>query len=240
MSIDSYIEAAETDPTNPANPRARENTLSVFDLTVWAYRRQMVQYEVDRHLEFMPGRARGNLIEELLGGILGARAGYDGRGCINGAGTSAALAAHVIHAHVRRLASPAQILVIKSGASGKPPRWDPAIPPSRVVPVWIGSAGRIERRSAKLWDVIVHGRLRMLYGVTRKGRKTHEPVGCAIDYAGTPPAIAEALHDEARRNYRIWWEALAWLEDILGIDPRLAGFRVDGIGARAEPWRQTD
>jgi hypothetical protein len=211
---------------------ARQTTVSAFDLTVWAYKRQMVQYEVDRHSDFLPGRERGNLIDELLA----VSRGYDGRGCINGAGTSAALAAHVIHAHVRGLPSKAQQLVIKSGASGKPPQWNPIVPPARVTPVWIGRAGTIERRSRRLWDVVVNGRLKHLYGVTRKGRKSHEPVGCLIDYVGTPPAIAAAMIEAARNDYLIWWHGLSDLATIFGIDPRLAGFKVEGIGVPREPW----
>lgn len=216
-----------------SSPNSVRN-ITVFGLTVWAYKTHMVQYEVDRHADYLPDANRGNLLDELLG----MSRSYDGRGCINGAGTSASVAAHVVHAHVKRLSSRVQILLIKAGSEGKPPNWDPIVPPSRVTPVWIGPTGSITRNSDELWDVTVNGRLRLLYGVTRKGRKSHEPNGCAIGYAGTPAAIAEAIIEEARSDYLAWWAGLDQLAPVLGIDPRLAGFRITGNGAPELPWNR--
>ena len=203
--------------------KAVQRTVSVFELTIWAYRRQMVQYEVDRHPDFLPERFRGNLIEELLG----KKASISGRGCINGAGTSAALAAHVIHAHVRKLSGAEQVQVISAAAKAKPPKWNPVVPAFQLIPMWKGRGGVLEHVEGKL---VARGTFRKMW--SKKGAW----VGCWLDAKGTPPAIAEAIIEEARRNYRTWRDGLVKLHPGLTADPRLAEFKIEGIGAIKDPW----
>jgi hypothetical protein len=208
---DSFIGAGVANHANPRNLTASKKPISVFDLTIWAYRIQMVQYEVDRHAEFLPGRNDRNWIDDLLG----VRRGYDGRGCINGAGTSAALAAHVVHAHVRQRSSIAQRLIVKAGSTAIPPNWNPIVPGFRIVPSRKAGGGEIRM----IWN------------------KHRHAIGCLIEYQGTPPAIADAIRDEARGHYLTWWEGLASLKSAFRVDPRLACFEVSGIGALREPWK---
>lgn len=196
----------------------------MFGLTVWAYRRQMVQYEVDRFRNFSFRRHRGDLVDELLRQC--ERYG-GGRGSINGAGTTAATAAHVIHAHVRCLSGVTQHLIETAGATGMPPNWDPYVAPFRLVPDWKGKPGRIERSND---GFIVYGNFRKIW--SPKG----QCIGCRLRQEGMHPAITEAIRREARRNYQFWYDGLVQLRKALEKDDRMTNFRVSGIGATPEPW----
>ncbi len=207
--------------------------MTVFELTIWAYRRQMVQYEPRRQLEVAaeygvgPG-FRAPFVEDLLAGLRGQVADHCGRGCIRGEGASADIRAHIVHAHVRKLPSAAQILIIKAAEAGKPPDWNPYTPSFRVTPWWKGEGGKLERIDGEL---VVRGSFRKIW--SKKGRW----IGCYLAHQGMPPAIAEAIRDKARGDYAVWWGGLAQLEAGLSADPRLAAFSIEGVGANREPWR---
>lgn len=215
------------DLANLTNLKEEKTPVTVFELTVWAYSTHMVQYEVDRHPEFLPERWRGHLLDDLLG-HLGRRQAHDGRGSINGAGSTAAEAAHIIHAHVSRLASSAvRHLIITAGARAQPPRWNPVTPPYRLIPDWKGQRGRLERIDGML---VAQGAFRKIW--SKKGQW----IGCRLRDEGTPPVIAAAIIEKARADYCAWHGALMRLEPALAADPCLADLCVRGIGAPAEPW----
>ena len=224
---DSYIGAMVPDPGNPRNPQGAKRAVSVFELTVWAYRRQMVQYEVDKHPEYALRTIHGALRDDFARLLHQRSHGLDGRGCLNGAGTTAAVAAHIVHAHVRALGTQAQRLIIASAVKEAPPNWDPVVPSCRFVPAWKGQRGHIKRVNGELK---VFGRIRMIWN------KHRHAIGCLLDQEGTPAVIAEAIRDKARAEYRIWWNGLARLQPIFEVDPRFADFSIQGIGAAAEPW----
>lgn len=231
---DSYIGANGKNRKNPINPTASKSTISVFELTVWAYRRQMVQYEPRRQLEVAaeygigPG-FRADFVEDLLAGLDGHAVDRTGRGCVRGEGASADARAHVVHAHVRQLPSSAQIQIIKAGEKAAPPNWDPYVAPFRCRPQWNGAGGRLERIDGKM---VARGKFRKWW--SNKGK----PLGCYLVWHGTPPAIAAAIREQAHRDYATWWDGLARLEPGLSADPRLAAFAVEGVGAKREPWRE--
>lgn len=204
MTSDSYIGGTKTDIANLSNLRARP--ISMWRLTVWAYRTQMVQYETDR---FRDQRSIRTLADEL-----GYRSGgIEPRGCINGAGTTAHDDAHILHAHVRRL-GPDSALIVKAGRMGVMPIWNPQVPTLRVVPVRKAGGGS----------------LRMIYG------RRHMPVGCLIDYEGFPEDEIETLRAEARENYDCWWEGLRRLRVAMSRERGLTRWRIEGLGAPARPW----
>jgi hypothetical protein len=99
----------------------------MWQLLIWAYRKQMVQYETDRHREWRPG----SFADELLG----FGRGSSPRATINGAGSSAHDDAHIVHAHVMRLRPKAGDLIVAHAARGSPPDWNPRLPPCRIVPM---------------------------------------------------------------------------------------------------------
>lgn len=229
---DSYIRANGKNHRNLRNLRGSKSAISVFDLTVWAYRRQMVQYEPQRQLEVaseygIGPNFRADFIEDLLAGLGSGAGDYTGRGCVRGEGASADIRAHIVHAHVRSLSSAAQIQIIKSAEKATPPNWDPYIAPFRVSPWWKGEGGQLERIDGEL---TARGSFRKIW--SKKGAW----IGCYLVWEGTPPAIAAAIREQARRDYTTWWEGLAVLESGLSADPRLAAFAVKGVGAKREPW----
>jgi hypothetical protein len=218
---------AKSDPKNPNNPKLAQKPITTWRLLVWAYRIQMVQYDTD----WCGDNGRDDW--------LGAPDAFDlALAPTAERSTAAHPDAHIVHARVVKLRWPAGKLIIDSAARRRPPIWNPILPEFRVVPVWIGAEGHIERNSRDLWDVTVYGRLRMMYGVTRKGRKSHEPNGCAIDYRGpTPDEIAEAKA-KARQDYATWWEALRSLTHQLRGRDVFERWRIDGIGAIRDPWEK--
>lgn len=214
----------------------RQDT-TIWKLLTWSYRNQMVQYETDRHWEFRLSRQDRSILDDLAGGEdADPEIEDDGRGCINGAGTTAHADAHIVHAHVSDLRSVVRQLIVSSAAKGTPPDWNPALPASRVVPSWMGQRGHIERKSPALWDVVVRGKIRMHYGVTRKGKKSHEPNGCMIEYEGISDEEAARIRSDARRAYSEWWLALSNLSIRLRMEPRLRLWTVTEIGVQQRPW----
>jgi hypothetical protein len=207
--------------------------IGLWALLVWAYRGQMVQYERDRAFAFRPAGA-------YAGDFLPATAArsWEGRGCINGAGTLAHQDAHVLNALVMRLSSAKRRLVMDTAAEGMPPVWDPPIEPLRVVPLWKGPAGRVERERGR---VRVLGQPLRMYagqrfpGDERRGR--HEAVGCWIDYAGHTPAEAAAIRKSARQTYRFWWAALLELYRTAYCAEGFERWKISSIGVPREPWR---
>ena len=181
---------------------------TTWKLLIWAYRSQMVQYEVDRHAEYARGTS---MLDELVGS---RSRQFDGRGCINGAGTTAHEDAHIVHNTLSHLQPNQQHLLIKTAAKGERPEWDPVFPPFRVVPVRRGGSGAI----------------RMIYG------RKHKPIGCWIDYEGIPDAEASAIRAKARAMYSTWWEALRTLTMQLRGEHLFERWRVNGIGAIRDPW----
>jgi hypothetical protein len=216
---------AETHPKNPRNPKPLKNPITTWKLLIWAYRIQMVQYDTDWCGDGSRDDALGP--PEMFDVALAATAERS---------MAAHADAHIVHRHVVKLRWPAPRLIIDSAARRQPPVWNPDLPPPRVVPVWIGGEGRIVRNSRELWDVAVYGRLRMLYGVTRKGRKSHEPNGCAITYAGTSPQEMAAIRAKARDDYATWWEGLRLLTMQMRGEQMFERWRIDGIGATRDPW----
>lgn len=179
---------------------------TMWRLLIWAYRRQMVQYETDRAFEH---RAVGQLAKELLGYSTGDTM----RGCINGAGTTAHEDAHVVHAHVMALKPRPRYLLIDCAARAAPPNWSPAIPPHRFVP---------SRKAGT-------GTIRMIW---RKGNA----VGCLIEPEGIPELEAALIRQRAREAYVDWWQALRQVRLTMVHEHRLGLWRVSGIGAEDRPW----
>lgn len=141
--------------------------ITMWALLIWAYKRQMVRYEVDRALALEPAAdgSRG------LPGV----AFWGERGCINGAGTTAHPDAHRVHAHVLRLPPARRDLVIKTAEQGLPPEWDPSIPPLRVIPMRKagGAIKRIWNRSGNdvgcwiTFEGVAEDEARMIRGAAR-------------------------------------------------------------------------
>lgn len=181
--------------------------ITMWKLTVWAYRRQMVQYETDRFYEQRP---IGALAKEL-----GFRSGGgDVRGCINGAGTTAHADAHVLHRYVRMLAPAEYAAIINAGRVGLPPVWSPMVPELRVVPVRKAGGGD----------------LRMVYG------RSHRPIACLIEYVGVSDDEAERMRVRAREVYARWWRALRRLRVAMLHETGFSLWKIAGIGAVSEPW----
>jgi hypothetical protein len=204
-------------PGRPVTAPQRQPT-TMWNLLVWAYRRQMVQYETDRHMEHRAGY--------LLDDIMASQSGYAERGCINGAGTTAHDDAHVVHAHVMGLRPRAQDLLIHSASRAAPPNWNPPIPPLKITPLWKGPPGRVER---------VNGVLTVLGSVYRLWRKGN-PVGHLIAYEGVPEDEAERIRQRARDAYTDWWQALRQVRLTMVHEHRLSLWRVSEMGAVDEPW----
>jgi hypothetical protein len=183
----------------------------MWDLLVWAYKRQMVHYEPET--ADGPGMAaQGPQLASLA--LLGLAAG-EGRWSVNSAGTTAHEDAHIVHSRVCLLAPVDRDLIIRTAASGKPPVWDPELPPYRVVPVRRGGTGRI----------------RMLYG------SSNRPIACLIDYEGIPDDEAAKIREAARETYRQWWRLLRRLRLSITLNtPPLSRWKLAEIGAQRGPW----
>ena len=136
--------------------------------------------------------------------------------------------ARVVHACVRWLGSRKSVLLIQSGARAEIPDWNPVIPERRIIPMWKGPKGRIERIDG---EVRVVGQIRQIWN------KSRNPVGCWIDYEGIPQAEAEAMTERARIIYAEWWHGLFELSQILSGEDALMRWQVTETGASPEPWR---
>jgi hypothetical protein len=185
--------------------------ITMWELLVWAYKRQMVHYEPETaDGPVMASGAPGLASLALLG-----LAGGDDRWSVSAAGTTAHEDAHLVHSRVCLLAPADRELIISTAARGRPPIWDPPIPAFRVVPVRRGGTGGI----------------RMIYG------KSHRPIACLIDYEGVPDAEAVAIREAARATYARWWRLLRRVRLSLTLSAiPLARWRHAGIGAEREPW----
>lgn len=212
------------------NPRT---PITLWALLVWAYRGQMVQYERDRAFAFRPAAAYAG---HFLPGQTSST--WEGRGCINGAGTLAHHDAHILHAVVTRLPAAQRRLVVDTAADGRPPVWDPRVEPVRVVPLWKGAEGRIERE---------HGRVRVLGqplrmyagqrypGDERRGR--HQAVGCWIGYVGHTAEEAAAIRTAARKNYAFWWAGLLEVYRCAWSEKGFERWKISSMGVPREPWK---
>lgn len=184
--------------------------IDMWPLLVWAYKRQMVHYELPFGAE-LNGYA-SSWSHMMLGVVIDAPAG---RGTINGAGTTAHPDAHVLHSVVCRLVPEHQRLIIATASKGKPPEWNPDLPPWRVVPVRKGGTGKIRMIS------------------DRRGK----PTACMIDYEGVSDAEAKAIRANARQIYMDWWKQLRRLCLALQIDGHgMRRWKVAEIGAVRAPW----
>jgi hypothetical protein len=189
--------------------RTRRQSITMWALLVWAYKRQMVRYEVDRAARPCgAGRA-------LLAEFLRQRSGFAAeRGCINGAGTTAHDDAHVVHAHVQALGSRERELIMATAEAGRPPEWNPAIPAFRVVPKRRAGNGAVQR----IWS------------------PSGNAVGCLIEYVGVPDHEAALIRRKARELYELWWRTLRRLRSALWVENSLTLWKVSQTGAPAEPW----
>jgi hypothetical protein len=215
--------------------RSLKTSSTLWALLVWAYKRQGVQFETDRASALQPAGA-------YAGDFLGASGpqaceGWEGRGCINGAGTIAHPDAHILHAQVRKLKPSARKLIIDTAAAGRPPVWDPIIPPLRVVPLWKGPSGRIERVAGQ---VTVLGKLLSMYpGQSFPGdpqRDRHVGVGHWIGYEGCTDAEAEVIRTTARENYQRWWAVLFELYREVWFETAFERWKISSIGVERMPW----
>jgi hypothetical protein len=186
--------------------------ITMWELLVWAYKRQMVHYEP----ETVDGPGMALQAAGLASlALLGLCSRGDERWSINAAGTTAHEDAHIVHERVCLLAAPDRDLIIGTAARGRPPVWDPAIPVHRVVPVRRGGTGRI----------------RMLYGTSNR------PIACMIDYEGVPETEAAAMRSAGRATYAQWWRLLRRLRLSLTLSAApLSRWRLADIGAQREPW----
>jgi hypothetical protein len=189
--------------------RTTRTSITMWALLVWAYKRQMVRYEVDRAARPCgAGRA-------LLAEFLRQRSGFAAeRGCINGAGTSAHDDAHVVHGHVMGLRPAERVLIMTTAEAGAAPDWDPAIPPRRIVPKRKAGNGAIRR----IWN------------------PSGNVIGCEIDYVGVPDDEAALIRANARAQYEMWWRALRRLRSAMWVEERLTLWKVSRTGVDAEPW----
>ena len=214
-----------------------KTSITLWALLVWAYRRQEVQYETDRAFALQPvGAYAGDFLGSCGGQAL---EGWEGRGCINGAGTIAHRDAHILHAIVKGMTRSKRRLIVDTAASGKPPVWNPVIEPLRVVPMWKGPQGRLERVSE---GVKVLGKLLSLYpgqqvpgGPQPRGER-HVGVGHWIDYRGCDDAKAESMRAAAREEYARWWAALFELYREVWFESAFERWKVGTIGAPKAPW----
>jgi hypothetical protein len=197
--------------TGPKPLGAARVPTSMWRLLVWAYRLQMVRYEVDRAIR--PSRF-GSLADELIARQARPSRGDTERGCINGAGTSAHADAHLVHGHVGALKPRERDLIIDTASNGLPPDWNPALPALRVVPIRKGPTGT----------------LRMLYG------RSHRPVACMIGYEGLPNDEIAQMRKSARDCYAMWWQVVRRLRLRMWDDRGLTRWKVTAIGAEREPW----
>jgi hypothetical protein len=214
---------------------AAKASITLWALLVWAYKRQGVQYETDRAFSFAPAGA-------YAGDFLGASGGHgweswEGRGCINGAGTIAHRDAHVLHAIVRGMKPSKRRSLIETAAVGKQPVWDPVIPHLRVVPLWKGPKGRIERHQGQL---VVMGKLLSMYPGQRfpgdAHRDRHAGFGHWIAFEGCDEHEGESLRAAARADYEKWWQALFELYRQVWFDGAFERWKITSIGAKREPW----
>jgi hypothetical protein len=212
-----------------------KTSITLWALLVWAYKRQGVQYETDRAFSFAPAGA-------YAGDFLGASGGqgwesWEGRGCINGAGTIAHRDAHVLHAIVRGMKTSQRRRLMETAAAGKQPIWAPVIAPLRVVPMWKGPAGRIERSQGQ---VVVMGKLLSMYPGQRfpgdPHRDRHVGVGHWIDFEGCQEHEVESLRAAARADYEKWWQALFDLYREVWFDGAFERWKITSVGAKREPW----
>lgn len=185
--------------------------ITTWKLLIWAYRIQMVQYDTDWYDD--SGRDDG----------AGARSDFDwALAPARDRTTAAHPDAHIVHSYVRDLKWGQGKLIVDSASKRQPPNWDPQIPPLRIVPSRYGGSGRI----------------RMIYGLTRKGRKSHKEIGSWIEYEGVSDAEANAIRTKARAVYTTWWEALRQLTVQFRGDDVFQRWRIVDIGAIREPWKK--
>jgi hypothetical protein len=189
--------------------KTKRTSITMWALLVWAYKRHMVRYEVDRTVR--PGSAGRALLDEFMR----QRAGYAAeRGCINGAGTTAHDDAHLVHRHVMGLRPAERELIIATAEAGLPPDWDPAIPPLRVMPKRKARTGAIQR----IWS------------------PSGNAIGCQIEYVGVTDEEAALIRKKAREQYMIWWRALRRLRSAMWVEGQLTLWKVSQTGAPSEPW----
>jgi hypothetical protein len=213
---------------------AVKTSITLWALLVWAYRRQAVQYETDRAFELRP--SAGARTMDFLGASNGQ--GWEGRGCINGAGTIAHRDAHILHAIVGGMMRSKRQLIIDTAASGRPPVWDPVIPPLRFEPMWKGPEGRIERSGGQ---VRVLGKLLSMYPGQRfpgdpqtQGR--HVGIGHWLRRVGYTEDEAAVIRNAARENYRNWWAVLFELYREVWFEGAFERWKISSIGAAKAPW----
>lgn len=213
MTTNQLISArAGLDQTARA-PVDSRTPITMWELLVWAYKRQMVRYEVDRHEPEWRTGFRSTSATWRLGSAMAEGGGA--RGSINGAGTTAHPDAHLVHAHVMRLEPADRDLIITTAERGTSPDPNPVLPALRVVPVRKGGTGG----------------LRMLYG------KSGRPVACLIDYEGIPEQEARQIEEVARETYSRWRKAVSRLR--LEVETRNALHRWQVIGPGCRSPRST-
>jgi hypothetical protein len=194
--------------------------ITLIKLMTWAYRTNMVQYETDRAYDW-DTRSVVRLSSTYESRDIWAR------GSINAAGTSAHADAHAVHSYVRQLRWLQSKLIVDGAVKGAPPNWNPDIAPFRVVPMWKGEPGRIERV----------GGILQVYGTVRRIWRRGNAVGHLIAYEGMPPEVAERKRLLARDEYAAWWNGLRAVYEALH-DVPLELWQVTEIGAPREPWAE--
>lgn len=213
-----------------------KTSITLWALLVWAYKRQGVQYETDRAFSFAP-------VGGYAGDFLGSSGGqgwdsWEGRGCINGAGTIAHRDAHVLHAIVRGMKRAKRQMIVETAAQERPPVWNPIIAPLRFVPMWKGPEGRIDRSGGQ---VRVLGKLLSMYpGQAAPGDPQvsgrHVGIGHWIKREGFTDAEAESIRSAARADYSTWWDALFALYSEVWFEGAFERWKITSIGAKREPW----
>lgn len=189
----------------------KRQSITMWALLVWAYKRHMVRYEVDR------AARSGGVCHALLAEFMRQRSGYAAeRGCINGAGTSAHDDAHLVHRHVMGLRPAQRELVMATAEAGAPPVWNPTIPPLRIVPKRKAGNGAIQR----IWS------------------PSGNAIGCLIEYVGVPDDDAAVIREKARDQYEMWWRALRRLRSAMWVEQGLTLWKVSQTGAPSSPWSE--
>lgn len=187
--------------------------ITMWELLIWAYKREMVHYEPDHHIGPQMPLQAANFASLAANGQF--RGCYYESWSINGAGTTAHEDAHTVHSAVLALGHRRADLVVKAAAAGSVPDWCPKLPAYRIVPVRKGGSGSP----------------RHIYG------KNGRPIACMIDYEGIPDHEIARIHQAARESYSLWWAALRDLR--LGFVMKSAAlkrWKITKTGALREPW----
>lgn len=182
--------------------------ISLWELLVWAYARQLVRYErCDGPVG--AGRSRsatGRICDDLAAGAV-----------IRGSSGPVASRAHVdaivVHEWVMRLPPDERYLLIDTAERRAPPDWNP-----------------------RFSDVVVRPVLRPNGEVKTLKDKRGKAIASLIEFEGVGDAERAERLRRARECYTKWWRVLKVLRDAMLAVDDLTRWRITGIGAEEAPF----